>query len=117
MIADEYIRKADALDASKITYIECLYEDAEGYIEGKADEIPVVFKRDIEAIPAADVRPVVHGRWNEKTYLGKPWYVECSHCKEDYGKDDLLKISKQRSVYPKCCPNCGAFMDDETAIS
>lgn len=54
-MADEYIRKAAALNASKITYIECLYEDEAGYLEGEADEIPVVFKRDIEAIPAADV--------------------------------------------------------------
>lgn len=56
---DDYIKRSDALNASKIVYIEYIEIDGDGYEDGNADEIPVVFKRDIEAIPAADVVPVV----------------------------------------------------------
>ena len=51
----------------------------------------------VEGLPAADVAPVVHGRW--KRYgrsLG-----ECSNCGE---------IVATRHNY---CPNCGARMDGE----
>ena len=41
------------MNCSKLVYIECLY-DKENYIEAEADSIPVVFKRDLEAIPASD---------------------------------------------------------------
>lgn len=55
----DYIERDAALNASKIVYIEYIEIDGNGYEDGNADEIPVVFKRDIEAIPAADVVPVV----------------------------------------------------------
>lgn len=55
----DYISREAVLNASKIVYIEYIEIDGDGYEDGNADEIPVVFKRDIEAIPAADVRPVV----------------------------------------------------------
>lgn len=55
----EYIKKEDALNASKIIYIEYLEEDNNNYIDADADFIPVVFKKDIEMIPAADVVEVV----------------------------------------------------------
>lgn len=50
-----------------------------------------------EYTPAADVAPVVHGRWEE--YL-IPNILCCSNC--DWGIDPLCK-----SPY---CPNCGAKM-------
>jgi len=53
------VKRSDVLDASKIVYIEYIEVDGEGYEEGNADDIPVVFKQDIEAIPAADVVEVV----------------------------------------------------------
>ena len=56
---NEYIEREAAINASKIVYIEYIEIDGEGYEDGNADDIPVVFKRDIEAIPAADVIPVV----------------------------------------------------------
>lgn len=50
----------------------------------------------IDFIPAADVRPVVRGRW--ENFKGKP---KCSHCKavwtEDYFDHNF-------------CPRCGADM-------
>ena len=59
----------------------------------------------IEALPAADVAPVVHGHWVEKE-LFIPWcdddvdiIYECSCCRTESGGT---------SPY---CPNCGAKMD------
>ena len=54
-----YISREAALNASKIVYIEYLETDDDQYIEGECDIIPVVFKKDIEKIPAADVVEVV----------------------------------------------------------
>lgn len=48
---EEYVKKQDVLNASKIVYIECLYEDEDGYIEAELNDIPVIFKRDIENLP------------------------------------------------------------------
>lgn len=53
--------------------------------------------REINNIPAADVTPVVHGRWEPyRKNLGK-----CSECGE---------VVQIRSNY---CPDCGAKMDLE----
>lgn len=99
---DEYIKRSDALNASKIVYIEYIEIDGDGYEDGNADEIPVVLKRDIEAIPAADVVPVVHGRWD---HIGKPETWEawvCSVCN--------MANTEGPENY---CPHCGAKMDLE----
>lgn len=48
--------------------------------------------------PAADVAPVVHGRWIEDGSL----IITCSECKRGYNL-----IAK----YTHYCPNCGAKMD------
>ena len=56
----------------------------------------------VSAIPAADVAPVVHGRWNSMD--GYKMRVVCSVCGWDvpeYGK------------FYSYCPNCGAKMDLE----
>lgn len=62
--------------------------------------------------PAADVAPVVHGKWIEVTRSvycgmnkqGNPIYRDrnvyyCSKC------------SRKTVIKEKCCPNCGAKMD------
>lgn len=53
---------------------------------------------------AADVRPVVRGRWSEKPYLLGTTNV-CSVCGENYG----MPHGKYNF-----CPNCGADMREET---
>ena len=57
---------------------------------------PWRFETLIESVPAADVRPVVRGRW--ENFRGKP---RCSKCKavwpEDYYDHNF-------------CPRCGADM-------
>ena len=54
---DDLIRRSDALNCSKIVYIEYLETDDGWYTEGEADYIPVVKKRGIEAISAVDAVP------------------------------------------------------------
>ena len=72
--------------------------------------------RSVEAIPAADVAPVAHGRWKAQMdsersgfqFLTLPDQIVgyiCSNCGEEaieYVDDYFL---------PDYCPNCGAKMD------
>ena len=61
------------------------------------------FAEDIEEIPAADVAPVVHGRWIEKSAPARKIYFECSHCGAQENKHTAIK-----GYY---CWRCGAKMD------
>lgn len=65
---------------------------------------PWRFETLIESVPAADVRPVVRGRWIEKPYLLGTTNV-CSVCGENYG----MPHGKYNF-----CPSCGADMREET---
>ena len=56
----------------------------------------------IESIPAADVRPVKHGKWEECGGVGGGWHFwRCTNC----GAVDYKEFY--------FCPNCGAKMDGE----
>ena len=64
-------------------------------------------------IPAADVAPVVHGRWTiaEDDYYGLN-IVKCSVCHEEWcfeERDDVFDLNYHY------CPNCGSLMDKEAA--
>lgn len=64
------------------------------------------------SVPAADVAPVVHGRWVlHYTAIGAP-YTECSRCCTDIAAPmvggGLLKLDMREMPY---CPICGAQMD------
>lgn len=94
---------------------ETLYEKA--YWHGEhpnvdnpfPDGVEAVDIRDVDAIPAADVAPVWHGRWIEpsRLYYGAKQY-ECSLCYSD----TFWKKHNITEKYPHC-PNCGAIMDLE----
>ena len=67
---------------------------------------PSSFYNGIEAaryaiirLPAADVAPVRHGRWN--VYSAKDCLYICSECN---------CLPRDRTRY---CPNCGALMDKD----
>ena len=92
-MAKEYIEREAALNCLKI---------ARGYC-------PCAYK-EISDLPAADVAPVRHGRWEKAvesqldTHTGEYWeeyYYNCLEC--DYA-------SEWKSPY---CPNCGCRMDLE----
>ena len=57
-----------------------------------------------EYTPAADVAPVVHGRWVEYQI---PPIVCCSNC--DWATD----VKEKNFQY---CPNCGAKIDEKEAV-
>ena len=71
-----------------------------GSQNGFCDKDDCFMMKDIDRIPAADVAPVRHGRWNEKMFRGLPLF-ECSACgiSNPWGK----------TFY---CPTCGAKMDE-----
>ena len=54
--------------------------------------------------PAADVAPVVHGRW-ERDADGD-WY--CTNCDEVVA---ICESGRERTYRKPYCPNCGAKMD------
>lgn len=74
---------------------EALLSATEGY------DWQAGLKTVLKRTPAADVRPVVRGKWVESF----PLEVECSCCK--FRLKSLLKI------WYKFCPNCGADMREE----
>ena len=82
----EYIELEEALEA--LMYAMC----GTGY--------QATAMREVRRIPAADVAPVVHGRW---VNVGGG-YVACSECGEEHGWEDY------RASY---CEDCGAKMDKE----
>lgn len=57
----------------------------------------------IKVMPAADVEPVVHGRWEKSENRG---FVRCSVCKDAYIDEEWLSSGKWGG-----CPNCRAKMD------
>jgi rubredoxin len=82
----EYIKREAVIDL--ITH---RYENSE------------ICTQELNSIPAADVAPVVHGRWEN----GNPI---CPVCGEDKFKD--LDADIWCDWQPDFCPNCGAKMDE-----
>ena len=94
----EYIKKDDVL-AFPIRADHCDKKHAnDHFING----IETVMEY-IEYMPAADVAPVVHGKWIPVEAYGIGNTAKCSECeKRQYGYDGF-----------KFCPNCGAKMDGD----
>ena len=119
MMADEYIRRSDALKGVEL--FQCGWA-----------EIEAVQTDYIERLPAADVAPVVHGRWILEAHderVNYRWNVtaECSECcgeqKEIWAgffpnvppsiARDVALVSAESVKLSNYCPNCGAKMDLE----
>ena len=89
---------------------EALYEKA--YWHGEhpdvgnpfPDGVDAIDIKDVDAIPAADVAPVRHGRWiARKSFHAEGGIVEkCSACQKD-----VQYLGNPLNF----CPNCGAKMD------
>ena len=87
---DEYIARCKFLD----------------YMKGTSRYFNVKF--DIENFPAADVAPVVHGRWIGAPLCGND-NCRCSEC----GSWHNVHANLRGEIIQKYCPNCGAKMDLE----
>ena len=67
---------------------------------------------EIRKLPAADVAPVLEGKWIvHYTTAGKP-YTECASCHTDFSfktdKGTVAKLDMRGMLY---CPHCGANME------
>lgn len=97
----EYIKREAAIKAIEKADYTLIANDADSC---KADYLREI----IESVPAADVVPVVHGRWVDRIVdeneVIQPWMKRyyCSECLEG-GSQSWFKF----------CPNCGAKMDEE----
>ena len=94
----EYIKKA--LVAREIRKLLRVRESAVDIFQAGFEYGVDVAWDKINKIPAADVAPVVHGRWE----CG----CQCSVCGDRHGPYN----SRHRPYY-NYCPNCGAKMDEE----
>lgn len=112
---DEYISRKAAIAYIREQSEECqkAFEELGGESGIYADAYNDLAE-DFYSIPAADVAPVVHGRWIDAPWLyyGAKQYV-CSRCRND-------KYWRKRDLHFKepYCPNCGALMDggDSNAV-
>lgn len=77
---------------------------------GRADSPPFTlltpeeFAEYLYELPAADVAPVVHGRWE---FLGPNRIIKECMC----GTCSVCKVRSKYIVNTMLCPNCGAMMD------
>ena len=92
----EYIKREAAIKAIEKADYTLIANDADSC---KADYLREI----IESVPAADVVPVVHGRWIEKTVPEGRRYFECSNCGAHENRHTAIK-----GYY---CWRCGAKMD------
>lgn len=97
---EEYIRRADAM--GKITSSET--QKALWTMTGEEAYVTVV--GILNKLPAADVRPVRHGRWE---FLGPNRLVKECMC----GTCSACKIRTKYITNIGLCPNCGARMDGD----
>ena len=63
-----------------------------------------IIQMDMLKLPAADVAPVVHGRWE---FLGPNRLIGECMC----GTCSVCKVRSKYIVNTMLCPNCGAIMD------
>lgn len=91
----EYIERAVAVKKFENYRRDCEEENDE-----RAAQIFEDCISELMAIPAADVAPVVHGRWIDDG----SGIIICPECERGYNL---------HAKYTHYCPNCGAKMDGE----
>lgn len=81
------------------------YIERQKVIDITAETGALETQRRVQALPAADVVPVVHAKW-EHTHTSESYFNECWRCSA-CGFDDT-----EGFVF-EFCPHCGAKMDLE----
>lgn len=97
----EYIKREAAIKAMENADCALIADNAESC---KADYLREIIK----SVPAADVVPVVHGRWDDSgryTFPSGATAVRCTNC------GCALTESEYRLNNWNYCPVCGAKMD------
>ena len=93
----EYIEREAAVKVAE------KYGLANGSALGRHTGLADCIASEIADIPAADVAPVVHGRWVEKEKYTFGIMYDCSLC-----ENRILDNGHPWNY----CPNCGAKMDE-----
>ena len=94
----EYIKREAAVKAVE------KYGLTNGVVWGRHTGLAICIASEIADIPAADVAPVVHGRWEQDA--DGDWY--CTNCDEVVA---ICESGRERTYRKPYCPNCGAKMD------
>jgi len=102
---DEYIKREAAIAYIREQSEECqkAFEELGGESGIYADAYNDLAE-DFYSIPAADVAPVVHARW--EIDADGDWY--CTNCGEVVA---ICESGRERTYRKPYCPNCGAKMD------
>lgn len=98
-MADEYIRKQDAIDTINANADDLEQNGGIPYAQG-ARAMAIV----VEQMSPVDVVQVTHSRWI-KTEDG----AECEKC----GREAVYQIVDDHWEYEPFCPHCGAIMDNK----
>ena len=111
-MADEYVRKAGAVDALAKTMPTLATPDGTGEFDHEihiADEAFADAIRIIESLKPADVVEITHGEWKSVPEMWGMFNARyyCSKC----GNDAIIN-SRERYVLSAYCPHCGAKMDE-----
>ena len=112
-MADDYIRREDAVDALAKTMPTPATPDGVGDFDHEihiADEAFADAIRIIESIEPADVAPVKYGEWISTPEMWGAFDIRyyCSEC----GKDAIIN-NGERYVLSDYCPHCGAIMGNK----
>ena len=97
----EYITKKAAINAVENAPIELFQSEWEEIEEA------------INAAPAADVVPVVHGEWVRPHWRNSNFCYDCSVCGNEVMHQEYRW--KDKKIYP-ICPWCGAKMRETNEI-
>ncbi|UNI72458.1 MAG: DNA-directed RNA polymerase [Chaetfec virus UA24_244] len=107
----EYIEREAALNAiEKMRPDGKMYEHKNGYTTLVCADEAI---DEINNIPAADIAPVVHGRWEETDWVYYDGHSECVRIPKDGYLCTACRrvIRKNKFLNSDFCPNCGARMD------
>lgn len=95
----DYIKRTDAVKIAE------KYGLANGSVLGRHTGLADCIASEISGLPAADVAPVVHGKWIKNELLSTDFapVYDCSECHKS--------IVQKYITLPPRCEHCGALMD------
>ena len=104
----EYINREAAIDATRKVSVGLINSTTGARDLGFTNALCLACN-SIAAIPAADVRPVVRGKWKPRDLTWGRSYYYCSACEETVDMPTAMGIPMFRY-----CPNCGADMREKS---